>query len=180
MTPRAGRRTVPRRRARRPAERRPTPAARPGSAGRCPSACPCLARVPSSLTPMTSPAPFGRMLTAMATAFTDDGAVDLDGTAAIAHHLVEHGHDGVVVSGTTGESPTCSVAETADILRVVKDAVGEKATVIAGVGSNSTGHSVELARQAEKLGADALLLVTPYYSKPGQDGLLHHFQQVVQ
>jgi 4-hydroxy-tetrahydrodipicolinate synthase len=129
---------------------------------------------------MTSPAPFGRMLTAMATAFTDDGAVDLDGTAAIAHHLVEHGHDGVVVSGTTGESPTCSVAETADILRVVKDAVGEKATVIAGVGSNSTGHSVELARQAEKLGADALLLVTPYYSKPGQDGLLHHFQQVVQ
>jgi 4-hydroxy-tetrahydrodipicolinate synthase len=129
---------------------------------------------------MTSPAPFGRMLTAMATAFTDDGAVDLDGTAAVAQHLVEHGHDGVVVSGTTGESPTCSVAETGDILRVVKDAVGDKATVIAGVGSNSTAHSVELARQAEKLGADALLLVTPYYSKPGQGGLLHHFQQVVQ
>jgi 4-hydroxy-tetrahydrodipicolinate synthase len=120
------------------------------------------------------------MLTAMATAFTDDGAVDLDATAAIAHHLVEHGHDGVVVSGTTGESPTCSVAETGDILRVVKDAVGDKAIVIAGVGSGSTAHSVELAQQAEKLGADALLLVTPYYSKPGQAGLLHHFQQVVQ
>jgi len=119
------------------------------------------------------------MLTAMATAFTDDGAVDLDGTAAIAHHLVDHGHDGVVVSGTTGESPTCSVAETGDILRVVKDAVGDKSTVIAGVGSNDTAHSIELAQQAEKLGADALLLVTPYYNKPGQVGVLHHFQEVV-
>ncbi|HEX4686524.1 MAG TPA: 4-hydroxy-tetrahydrodipicolinate synthase [Nocardioides sp.] len=127
---------------------------------------------------MTSPAPFGRMLTAMATAFTDDGAVDLDGTAAIAHHLVEHGHDGVVVSGTTGESPTCTVAESGDILRAVKDAVGDRATVIAGVGSNTTAHSIELAQQAEKLGADALLLVTPYYNKPGQAGVLHHFEQV--
>jgi 4-hydroxy-tetrahydrodipicolinate synthase len=115
----------------------------------------------------------------MATAFTDDGAVDLDGTAAIARHLVEHGHDGVVVSGTTGESATTSVAETGEILRVVKDAVGGEAVVIAGVGSNDTAHSVELARQAEKLGADALLLVTPYYNKPGQAGVLHHFQQVV-
>jgi len=127
---------------------------------------------------MTTPAPFGRMLTAMATAFTDDGAVDLDGTAAIAHHLVEHGHDGVVVSGTTGESPTTSVAETGDILRAVKDAVGHRATVVAGVGSNATAHSIELAQQAEKLGADALLLVTPYYNKPGPAGVLHHFQQV--
>src|SRR3954447_19069288 len=128
---------------------------------------------------MTSPAPFGRMLTAMATAFTDEGAIDLDATAAIAQHLVDHGHDGVVVSGTTGESPTCSVGESGDILRVVKDAVGERATVIAGVGSNSTAHSIELAQQAEKLGADALLVVTPYYNKPGQAGVLHHFQQVV-
>jgi 4-hydroxy-tetrahydrodipicolinate synthase len=129
---------------------------------------------------MTTPAPFGRMLTAMATAFTDDGAVDLDGTAAIAHHLVEHGHDGVVVSGTTGESPTTTVTETGDILRAVKDAVGDRATVVAGVGSNATAHSIELARQAEKLGADALLLVTPYYNRPGQAGVLHHFQQVVE
>lgn len=128
---------------------------------------------------MTSPAPFGRMLTAMATAFTDDGAVDLERTAAVATHLVEHGHDGVVVSGTTGESPTTSVAECADILRAVKDAVGDRATVVAGVGTNDTAHSIELARQAEKLGADALLLVTPYYSKPGQAGVLHHFRQVV-
>jgi 4-hydroxy-tetrahydrodipicolinate synthase len=119
------------------------------------------------------------MLTAMATAFTDDGEVDLDGTAAIAHHLVDHGHDGVVVSGTTGESPTTSVGESGEILRVVKDAVGDRATVIAGVGTNNTAHSIELAQQAEKLGADALLLVTPYYSKPGQAGVLHHFEQVV-
>jgi 4-hydroxy-tetrahydrodipicolinate synthase len=119
------------------------------------------------------------MLTAMATAFAEDGAVDLDGTAAIAQHLVDHGHDGVVVSGTTGESATCTAAETGDILRVVKDTVGDKATVIAGVGSTSTAHSIELAQQAEKLGADALLLVTPYYTKPGQAGVLHHFQQVV-
>jgi 4-hydroxy-tetrahydrodipicolinate synthase len=126
---------------------------------------------------MTTPAPFGRMLTAMATAFTDDGAVDLDGTAAIATHLVEHGHEGVVVSGTTGESPTTSVAETGEILRAVKDAVGDRA-VVAGVGSNATAHSIELAQQAEKLGADALLLVTPYYNKPSQAGVLQHFQRV--
>jgi 4-hydroxy-tetrahydrodipicolinate synthase len=132
------------------------------------------------MTPATAPeAPFGRMLTAMATAFADDGSVDLDGTAAIAAHLVDNGHDGVVVSGTTGESPTTSVAEDGDILRVVKDAVGERAKVVAGVGTNATAHSVELARQAEKLGADGLLLVTPYYSKPSQAGVLHHFSEVV-
>ncbi len=123
---------------------------------------------------------FGRMLTAMATAFHDDGSVDLDGTARIAAHLVDHGHDGVVVSGTTGESPTTTVPEDGDILRAVKDAVGDRAVVIAGVGTNATAHSVELARQAEKLGADGLLLVTPYYNKPGQAGVLHHFRTVVE
>lgn len=124
-------------------------------------------------------APFGRVLTAMATAFTDDGAVDLDGTARIAAHLVDHGHDGLVVSGTTGEAPTCSIAECGDLLRVVKDAVGDRASVVAGVGTNATNHSIELAQQAEKLGADGLLLVTPYYSKPSQAGILQHFRQVV-
>jgi 4-hydroxy-tetrahydrodipicolinate synthase len=124
-------------------------------------------------------APFGRVLTAMATAFHEDGSLDLDGTARIAAHLVEHGHDGVVVSGTTGESPTTSVAESGQILGAVKDAVGERATVVAGVGSNATAHSLELARQAEKLGADGLLLVTPYYNKPGQAGVLRHFREVV-
>ena len=116
----------------------------------------------------------------MATAFHDDGSVDLDGTARIAAHLVEHGHDGVVVSGTTGESPTTSVAEDGQILAAVKDAVGDRATVVAGVGTNATAHSVELAQQAEKIGADGLLLVTPYYNKPGQAGVLHHFRTVVE
>ncbi|WP_426246643.1 4-hydroxy-tetrahydrodipicolinate synthase [Nocardioides sp. LHG3406-4] len=125
-------------------------------------------------------APFGRVLTAMATAFADDGSVDLDATARIAAHLVKHGHDGVVVSGTTGESPTTSVEEDGQILRVVKEAVGDRASVVAGVGTNATAHSVELARQAAKLGADGLLLVTPYYNKPGQAGLLHHFRSVVE
>ena len=126
------------------------------------------------------PRPFGRVLTAMATAFHDDGAVDLDGTARIAAHLVEHGHDGVVVSGTTGESPTTTVAEDGEILAAVKDAVGDRAKIVAGVGTNSTAHSLELARQAEKVGADGLLLVTPYYSKPGQAGLLHHFRTIAE
>jgi 4-hydroxy-tetrahydrodipicolinate synthase len=124
-------------------------------------------------------APFGRVLTAMATAFHDDGSIDPDGTARVAAHLVDHGHDGVVVSGTTGESPTCSIAECGDLLRAVKDAVGDRATVVAGVGTNATAHSIELARQAEKLGADGLLLVTPYYNKPSQPGILQHFRQVV-
>jgi 4-hydroxy-tetrahydrodipicolinate synthase len=128
----------------------------------------------------TPATPFGRVLTAMATAFADDGSVDLDGTAAIARHLVDNGSDGVVVSGTTGESPTTTVAEDGQLLSAVKDAVGDRATVIAGVGTNATAHSVELALQAEKVGVDGLLLVTPYYNKPGQAGVLHHFRTVVE
>src|SRR4051795_3509655 len=124
-------------------------------------------------------APFGHVLTAMATAFHADGSVDLEGTARIAVHLVDNGHDGVVVSGTTGESPTTSTAEDGAILAAVKDAVGGRAKVVAGVGTNSTAHSVELAEQAAKIGADGLLLVTPYYNKPGQAGVLHHFRSVV-
>lgn len=129
---------------------------------------------------MTSAAPFGRLLTAMATAFIDDGEVDLEGTAAIAVHLLDHGHDGVVVSGTTGESPTTTVAEDGRILQAVKDAVGDRGTVIAGVGTNATAHSVELAEQAAKIGVDGLLLVTPYYNKPSPAGVLHHFRTVAQ
>ena len=128
----------------------------------------------------TPEAPFGRLLTAMATAFHDDGSIDIEGTARIAVHLVDHGNDGVVVSGTTGESPTTSVAEDGQILAAVKDAIGDRAIVVAGVGTNDTRHSVELARQAEKVGADGLLLVTPYYNKPSQPGILHHFRQVVE
>lgn len=125
-----------------------------------------------------TPAPFGTVLTAMATAFRDDGAVDPEGTARIAEHLVAHGHDGVVVSGTTGESPTTTVPEAGAILRAVIEAVGDRASVVAGVGTNATAHSVELARQAAAIGADGVLLVTPYYSKPSQAGVLHHFETV--
>src|ERR1700760_4104758 len=113
----------------------------------------------------TPPPPFGRLLTAMATAFKDDGSVDRDGTARIARHLVDHGHDGVVVSGTTGESPTTTVAEAGETLAAVVAAGAARATVVAGVGTNSTAHSLELALQAAKVGADGLLLVSPYYNK---------------
>ncbi|NUR08829.1 MAG: 4-hydroxy-tetrahydrodipicolinate synthase [Nocardioidaceae bacterium] len=124
------------------------------------------------------PAPFGRVLTAMVTAFHDDGSVDLEGTARVAEHLADHGHDGVVVSGTTGESPTTSTEEDANILRAVVEAVGDRVQVVAGVGTNNTAHSVELAVQAEKVGADGLLVVTPYYNKPTQEGLAAHFETV--
>lgn len=127
---------------------------------------------------MLPAAPFGRVLTAMVTAFHEDGSVDLDGTARVAEHLADHGHDGVVVSGTTGESPTTSTEEDGLILRAVVEAVGSRVTVLAGVGTNNTSHSVELAAQAEKLGADGVLLVTPYYNKPTQEGVAAHFEAV--
>src|SRR4051812_24536545 len=128
--------------------------------------------------PAPADAPFGRVLTAMVTAFRDDGSVDLEGTARVADHLVSHGNDGVVVSGTTGESPTTTTGENGQILRAVIEAVGDRATVVAGVGTNATAHSVELAEQAQKLGADGVLVVTPYYNKPTQEGVLAHFQAV--
>ena len=124
-------------------------------------------------------APFGRLLTAMATPFREDGSVDLDGVAKVAEHLVAHGHDGIVVSGTTGESPTTTTQEDGEILAAVKDAVGDRAKIVAGVGTNSTATSVELAEQAAKVGADGILLVTPYYNKPAQAGVLAHFRTVL-
>lgn len=123
-------------------------------------------------------APFGRVLTAMVTPFKDDGSVDLDGVARVADHLVSNGNDGIVVSGTTGEAPTTSVAEDGEILRAVIDAVGQRATIIAGVGTNHTEHSVELNEQAQKAGADGVLLVSPYYNKPTQAGIAAHFEAV--
>lgn len=127
---------------------------------------------------MTS-APFGTVLTAMVTPFREDGSVDLDAVQKVAKHLVDNGNDGLVVSGTTGESPTTTGAEDGETLAAVKDAVGDRAKIVAGVGTNDTRHSVELARQAEKVGADGLLLVTPYYNKPSPAGVLEHFRQVV-
>jgi 4-hydroxy-tetrahydrodipicolinate synthase len=125
-----------------------------------------------------APAPFGRVLTAMVTPFADDGSVDLAAAARVAEHLADHGHDGVVVSGTTGESPTTSTEEDGRLLRAVVEAVGDRMTVVAGVGTNHTAHSVELAEQAEKVGADGMLLVTPYYSKPTPAGVQAHFRTV--
>jgi len=129
---------------------------------------------------MNATAPFGRVLTAMVTAFHADGTLDLDGCAAVASHLVDHGNDGLVVSGTTGESPTLTTGEDGEVLRVVLEAVGDRATVVAGVGTNDTAHSIELAEQAAKLGADGLLIVTPYYNKPTQEGLVAHFRAVAE
>jgi 4-hydroxy-tetrahydrodipicolinate synthase len=107
-----------------------------------------------------------------------DGCVDLDGVQRLATHLVEHGHDGLVVSGTTGESPTTTDAEKDEILRAVLEAVGDRAHVVAGVGSNNTAHSVECAEAAAKAGAHGLLVVTPYYNKPPQEGVRAHFTAV--
>jgi 4-hydroxy-tetrahydrodipicolinate synthase len=126
----------------------------------------------------TSKAPFGRVLTAMVTPFTADGALDLDGAQQLASHLVDAGNDGLVVNGTTGESPTTSDTEKNELLRAVLAAVGDRAHVIAGVGTNDTAHSVALAQQAERGGAHGLLTVTPYYSKPSQEGLYQHFTAI--
>ena len=127
----------------------------------------------------TSDAPFGRMLTAMVTPMTSDGAVDYDGAARLAAHLVdEQRHDGLVISGTTGESPTTSDDEKDRLLRAVLGAVGDRASVVAGVGTNDTSHTIRLAERAQAAGAHGLLVVTPYYSKPPQEGLLAHFRAV--
>ena len=122
---------------------------------------------------------FGRLLTAMVTPMTFDGAVDLRRTGELAHKLVEEqNNDGIVVNGTTGESPTTTDSEKAEIVKAVVEAVGSDATVVAGVGTNDTAHTIELAHQAAEAGADGLLVVTPYYSKPSQAGIMEHFTAV--
>jgi 4-hydroxy-tetrahydrodipicolinate synthase len=123
--------------------------------------------------------PFGRLLTAMVTPPGVSGELDLDSAVRLATYLVdEQGNDGLVINGTTGESPTTSDAEKADLVRAVADAVGDRAHVVAGVGTFDTVHTIHLAEQAAKAGADALLVVTPYYSKPPQSGLLAHFRAI--
>jgi 4-hydroxy-tetrahydrodipicolinate synthase len=111
----------------------------------------------------------------MVTPMREDGSIDLEQAQALAVHLVEHGHDGLVVSGTTGESPTTSAQEKDELLRAVIEAVGDRAVIIAGAGSNDTAKSVESVQLAQKAGADAVLAVTPYYNKPPQAGLVAHF-----
>lgn len=114
----------------------------------------------------------------MVTPFDDQGAVDYDAAARLATYLVDHGHDGVLVSGTTGESPTTSNEEKSRLLRAVIEAVGDRVPVMAGVGTNDTAHSIHLAKEAEKAGATSLLVVTPYYNKPPQASLVAHFSAV--
>ncbi len=118
---------------------------------------------------------FGRVLTAMATQLHPDRSVDYDGAQRLAAHLVEHGSDGLVVCGTTGESPTLTHNETLDMFRAVVDAVGGRAMVVAGCGKNDTAATVALTSEATALGVDAVMFVTPYYNKPSQRGLLGHF-----
>jgi 4-hydroxy-tetrahydrodipicolinate synthase len=125
------------------------------------------------------PRPFGRLLTAMVTPFAPDGTLDVEGAAKLATYLVdEQRNDALVVSGTTGESPTTTDAEKDTLLRAVVEAVGDRALVVAGVGTNNTAHTVELAAAAEKAGAHGLLVVTPYYNKPPQAGVARHFRTV--
>ena len=120
----------------------------------------------------------GTVLTAMATPFTPDGALDTDAAARLATRLVDSGCDGLVISGTTGESPTTTDAEKSLLLQAVVEAVGDRARIIAGVGTYDTAHSVHLARAAAAAGAHGLLVVTPYYSRPPQSGLVAHFTTI--
>jgi 4-hydroxy-tetrahydrodipicolinate synthase len=135
------------------------------------------------LAPSTAPspeAPFGRLLTAMVTPFQPDGAVDLELAARLADHLVSNGSDGLVLCGTTGESPTLSWQEQHALFAAVKGAVGTRARLLAGSGSNCTAEAVEATGEAAALGADGALVVVPYYNKPPQEGLEAHFRAVAQ
>jgi len=135
----------------------------------------------TALTPgAPSPAPFGRVITAMITPFAADGSVDLPMAAKLASHLVDHGSDGLVICGTTGESPTLSWDEQHQLFSAVKAAVGDRAKVLAGTGSNCTAEAVEAIGEAAALGADGALVVVPYYNKPPQEGLEAHFRAVAQ
>ncbi|MFF3374206.1 4-hydroxy-tetrahydrodipicolinate synthase [Streptomyces sp. NPDC002680] len=128
--------------------------------------------------PAPAPAPFGRALCAMITPFTAEGTLDLDGAQRLADRLVAGGCDGLVLSGTTGESPTTTDAEKSALVRAVREAVGARASIVAGVGTADTRHTVELALAAEKAGADGLLAVAPYYSRPPQDAIEAHFREL--
>jgi 4-hydroxy-tetrahydrodipicolinate synthase len=124
------------------------------------------------------PGRFGRVLTAMATPFSTDGNLDVDGAQRLARHLLDHGTDTLVVAGTTGESPTLTAEEKARLWAAMVEAAGDGGRVMAGTSTYSTAESVELTRLAEKAGVGSLLLVTPYYNKPPQSGLIAHFSAV--
>lgn len=126
----------------------------------------------------TSPRPFGTLLPAMVTPFTVDGEVDYAEAARLANTLVDEGCDGIVVTGTTGETPTLTDEENLGMFKAVLDAVGDRARVIAGTGTNDTRHSINLSLRAQELGVHGLLIVTPYYNKPNQAGIVAHFEAI--
>ncbi|MBC7345164.1 MAG: 4-hydroxy-tetrahydrodipicolinate synthase, partial [Clostridia bacterium] len=121
---------------------------------------------------------FGRVITAMVTPFREDMSLDLEAARRLAAHLATTGSDGIVVAGTTGESPVLSREEKVELFRAVKDAVGGRVKVIAGTGSNDTRGSIELTREAERVGVDGVMLVVPYYNRPSQQGLYEHFRAI--
>jgi len=127
---------------------------------------------------MSTQAPFGRLLTAMVTPFDKEGAIDWAGVEKLAQHLVDTGHDGIAVNGTTGEAPTTKSSEKLEIIKVVKKVVGSKIQVLSGAGDNETSYTVEQAKRSQDAGADGLLVVTPYYNKPPQAGIEAHFRAV--
>lgn len=122
--------------------------------------------------------PFGRVITAMVTPMSPDGSVDHEGVRAVVEHLIANGHDGIVVNGTTGEASTLSDDESIEAVRLAKEVAGDRAAITAGVGSNDTAHCIAMAGRAAEVGADALLLVSPYYNKPTQAGLIAHCRAV--
>ena len=125
-------------------------------------------------------APFGRLITAMVTPFKKDGEIDWAGVETLAHHLVASGHDAIAVNGTTGEAPTTKSSEKLEIIRVVKKAVGDKVKVLTGAGDNETAYTVEQAKRSAEAGVDGLLIVTPYYNKPTQEGMYQHFKTIAE
>ena len=127
-----------------------------------------------------NPGMLGRVLTAIVTPFRDDGAIDFDAFQRVAAYLVDNGSDGIVVAGTTGESPTLDDDERIDLIRAGVDAVGDRATVVAGTGTNDTRHSIRMTEAAHAVGVDGFLVVAPYYNKPPQRGIVAHFEAIAQ
>ncbi|WP_062527700.1 4-hydroxy-tetrahydrodipicolinate synthase [Demequina rhizosphaerae] len=127
----------------------------------------------------SSSRPFGTVLTAMVTPMHEGGALDLESAQELARYLVAHGSDGLVLSGTTGEAPTTHAPEKVDLLAAVREAVGPDVTILTGAGSNDTAHAVRMAEQGEEAGADGILALTPYYSKPSQPGVVAHFRAIL-
>lgn len=127
---------------------------------------------------MTEPRPMGTVLTAMVTPMNEDGTLDIDAAVKVANYLIDHGSDGLVISGTTGEAPTTHAPEKYELTTALVEAVGDRAFIVAGAGSNDTAHAVMMTEQAQQCGAHGVLALTPYYSKPSQLGILAHFEAI--